>query len=409
MQGYLAPAKAELPRADARAAACHGRSQPGRVAGSDADQRQESHGQSPGSERAAGQPARSGAKGGGEGAGRWEGSHARLRQLSAAGDGGEVQIDCPVTRGYTDRATKTTGGLDVWGLEKAVRLRLWPAARRSSIRGHSMYPAKQRWFASQTQMANEPVYVDGGEKPGMDASIYYHYGLDIGGAEGLGGRGRRDERSGRFGRQGSAAGLCRYAGLAAYDVIYLLDDRGWFYRYSHLHTIRPEIGRAQRSSSATAPCWSWKGFNVVASDAMAMLQVTDQYVELMDKEIVIVTKDQVTIQNLNGEVISRAPYKAELDASDIEKGTYPHYMLKEIDEQPLVMRRIIQTYQNEQGELTIDSEIINALMQQTACTLLLPVLRIMQVLLESSSLKKWRKFLLRFISLVNSAITCRFI
>jgi glucosamine--fructose-6-phosphate aminotransferase (isomerizing) len=104
-----------------------------------------------------------------------------------------------------------------------------------------------------------------------------------------------------------------------------------------------------------------KGFNVVASDAMAMLQVTDQYVELMDKEIVIVTKDKVTIQNLNGDTISRAPYKAELDASDIEKGTYPHYMLKEIDEQPLVMRRIIQTYQNEQGELTIDREIIDAL------------------------------------------------
>ncbi|MGG3560564.1 glutamine--fructose-6-phosphate transaminase (isomerizing) [Neobacillus rhizosphaerae] len=102
------------------------------------------------------------------------------------------------------------------------------------------------------------------------------------------------------------------------------------------------------------------GFNVVASDAMAMLQVTDQYVELMDKEIVIVTKDEVTIQNLNGEIISRAPYKAELDASDIEKGTYPHYMLKEIDEQPLVMRRIIQKYQSEQGELTIDREIIDA-------------------------------------------------
>ena len=33
-------------------------------------------------------------------------------------------------------------------------------------------------------------------------------------------------------------------------------------------------------------------FNVVASDAMAMLQVTDQFVELMDKEIVIVTKDE---------------------------------------------------------------------------------------------------------------------
>ncbi len=103
------------------------------------------------------------------------------------------------------------------------------------------------------------------------------------------------------------------------------------------------------------------GFNVVASDAMAMLQVTDQFVELMDKEIVLVTKDGVTIQNLAGETISRAPYTAELDASDIEKGTYPYYMLKEIDEQPLVMRKIIQMYQNEQGELTIEPEIVGAM------------------------------------------------
>ncbi len=102
-------------------------------------------------------------------------------------------------------------------------------------------------------------------------------------------------------------------------------------------------------------------FNVVASDAMAMLQVTNQYLEIMDKEIVLVTKSEVTIQNLNGDVISRKPYTAELDASDIEKGTYPYYMLKEIDEQPLVVRKIIQTYQNEQGALTIDPEIISAM------------------------------------------------
>lgn len=101
-------------------------------------------------------------------------------------------------------------------------------------------------------------------------------------------------------------------------------------------------------------------FNVVASDAMAMLQVTNQYVELMDKEMVIVTKDAVTIQNLAGEVMSRDPYTAELDASDIEKGTYPHYMLKEIDEQPAVMRKIIQMYQNDQGQLTVDQEIVDA-------------------------------------------------
>ena len=102
-------------------------------------------------------------------------------------------------------------------------------------------------------------------------------------------------------------------------------------------------------------------FNVVASDAMAMLQVTNQYLELMDKEIVLVTKAEVTIQNLQGDIISRKPYTAELDASDIEKGTYPYYMLKEIDEQPLVVRKIIQTYQNEQGTLTIDPEIITAM------------------------------------------------
>lgn len=102
------------------------------------------------------------------------------------------------------------------------------------------------------------------------------------------------------------------------------------------------------------------GFNVVASDAMAMLQVTNQYVELMDKEVVIVTKDQVTIQNLEGETVTRAPYTAELDASDIEKGTYPHYMLKEIDEQPAVIRKIIQQYQNEAGQLVVDEDIVKA-------------------------------------------------
>ncbi len=103
-----------------------------------------------------------------------------------------------------------------------------------------------------------------------------------------------------------------------------------------------------------------EGFNVVASDAMAMLHVTNQFVELMDKEMVIVTREQVTIKTLEGETVERAPYTAELDASDIEKGTYPHYMLKEIDEQPLVMRKIIQKYQNDAGNLNVDPAIVEA-------------------------------------------------
>ncbi|MBD8138247.1 glutamine--fructose-6-phosphate transaminase (isomerizing) [Bacillus sp. CFBP 13597] len=101
-------------------------------------------------------------------------------------------------------------------------------------------------------------------------------------------------------------------------------------------------------------------FNVVASDAMAMLQVTDQFLELMDKEMVIVTNEKVTIKNLSNEEVMRAPYTAELDASDIEKGTYPHYMLKEVDEQPAVIRKIIQAYQNEEGKLAIDYNITEA-------------------------------------------------
>ncbi|WP_459503334.1 glutamine--fructose-6-phosphate transaminase (isomerizing) [Bacillus sp. C1] len=103
-------------------------------------------------------------------------------------------------------------------------------------------------------------------------------------------------------------------------------------------------------------------FNVVASDAMAMLQVTDQFIELMDKEIVIVTQESITIKNLQGETIERAPFTAELDASDIEKGTYPHFMLKEIDEQPLVIRNIIQKYQSENGEIELDEDIRNAIL-----------------------------------------------
>ncbi|MGE7879626.1 glutamine--fructose-6-phosphate transaminase (isomerizing) [Peribacillus muralis] len=104
-----------------------------------------------------------------------------------------------------------------------------------------------------------------------------------------------------------------------------------------------------------------KDFNVVASDAMAMLQVTDQFLELMDKEMVIVTNEKVTIKNLSNEEVLRAPFTAELDASDIEKGTYPHYMLKEVDEQPAVIRKIIQAYQNEEGKLAIDYSITEAI------------------------------------------------
>ncbi|MEJ7148799.1 glutamine--fructose-6-phosphate transaminase (isomerizing) [Staphylococcus warneri] len=105
------------------------------------------------------------------------------------------------------------------------------------------------------------------------------------------------------------------------------------------------------------------GFNVIASDALAMLQATNEYKEIHDHEIVIVKRDEVIIKDANGQVQERETFTAEIDASDAEKGVYDHYMLKEIHEQPAVMRRIIQEYQDDEGNLKIDEDIINDVSQ----------------------------------------------
>ncbi|MEW9677908.1 glutamine--fructose-6-phosphate transaminase (isomerizing) [Lentibacillus sp. L22] len=103
------------------------------------------------------------------------------------------------------------------------------------------------------------------------------------------------------------------------------------------------------------------GFNVVASDAMATLKLTNQYLEIHDEEIVLVSRNFVEIQKLNGKAVVRKPYTAQIDASDMEKGTYRHFMLKEIDEQPFVMRKIIKEYQTENNELKLDADIRQAM------------------------------------------------
>jgi murein DD-endopeptidase MepM/ murein hydrolase activator NlpD len=152
---------------------------------------------------------------------------------------GAVQVDCPIVSGYNANTT-----VDHWGLVKAARLRLWPAGSPWIEPETFAYPVRQRWFASMTQMANEPVYVDGGEVT-KNLKIYYHSGLDIGGAEGL-----VDVLAATDGVVASS-GLDRAPGVgdgdgdapvdARYDVVYLRDDRGWYYRYSHLKSIDPAM------------------------------------------------------------------------------------------------------------------------------------------------------------------------
>lgn len=101
------------------------------------------------------------------------------------------------------------------------------------------------------------------------------------------------------------------------------------------------------------------GFNMIGSDAMAMIHHTNEFFELQDKEYAVITREDISIYNLSGRKIERETYYGELDASDIEKGTYPHYMIKEIDEQPFVIRRLIAAYQDEYGNLKVDSDILN--------------------------------------------------
>ena len=132
------------------------------------------------------------------------------------------------------------------------------------------------------------------------------------------------------------------------------------YAFALIDSEQPGVVFAAKNKS---PLLIGKGtdFNTIVSDAMASIDLTDQYVEIHDGEMVILTEEDVTIKNLAGETIERAPYTAQLDANDLDKGTYPYYMIKEIDEQPAVMRRIIQEYSDDNNELTVDQEIIDAI------------------------------------------------
>src|SRR5262245_6163378 len=156
-----------------------------------------------------------------------------------------VQADCPVTKGYYRNCDPFE---DSWGLEKDARLRLWPAGSPWVAPGTFAYPIKQRWFASATQMGNEPSFVDGGDVPPASRKIYYHSGLDIGGCEGL-----VDVVAAGEGLVISAGGktLPEYPDLPYHaqnprDGVYVLDSQGWLYRYVHLKAIDPAVRVGER-------------------------------------------------------------------------------------------------------------------------------------------------------------------
>jgi glucosamine--fructose-6-phosphate aminotransferase (isomerizing) len=81
-----------------------------------------------------------------------------------------------------------------------------------------------------------------------------------------------------------------------------------------------------------------KDENFLASDVGAIVAYTRDAVYLNDFDVVAVERDKFEISSLAGEIGDRQVSKVEFTAEDVKKGDYPHYMLKEIFEQPATVR-----------------------------------------------------------------------
>jgi len=85
------------------------------------------------------------------------------------------------------------------------------------------------------------------------------------------------------------------------------------------------------------------GENYIASDVPAILDYTSRVIYLEDEDIAIVAADSVAIKS-NGSIINRKEHKITWNVEDAQKGGYEHFMLKEIHEQPKVIRETLAEY-----------------------------------------------------------------
>ena len=98
----------------------------------------------------------------------------------------------------------------------------------------------------------------------------------------------------------------------------------------------------------------------IASDIIAFPKNVNKYFSFEDQRFAIIKKDSVRIMDLMGFDIEPVYKDLKLDEYDISKGDYDHYMLKEIEEQPDVLRRIISKYFDGENAL-IDYKLIDAI------------------------------------------------
>ena len=79
------------------------------------------------------------------------------------------------------------------------------------------------------------------------------------------------------------------------------------------------------------------GENFIASDPLALGHVTDRFIYLEEGDIAQVTRESIEIWN-GAEQVSRRITTIDSKIKDVQKGEYKHFMLKEIYEQPVVVK-----------------------------------------------------------------------
>ena len=93
--------------------------------------------------------------------------------------------------------------------------------------------------------------------------------------------------------------------------------------------------------------------NLFASDLIALTPHTEEFIFLEDEQIAILTEQDIHIKNFDGKFVSLETKRlANLEQSSSSKGTFKHYMLKEIFEQgDMIQRHIESFYSEEKGSL----------------------------------------------------------
>ncbi|WP_350568523.1 glutamine--fructose-6-phosphate transaminase (isomerizing) [Pseudomonas sp. H26/SER47-MNA-CIBAN-0231] len=84
------------------------------------------------------------------------------------------------------------------------------------------------------------------------------------------------------------------------------------------------------------------GENFLASDQLALRQVTDRFMYLEEGDIAEIRRDSVQIWDVNGNAVERQTVQYTDGAEAADKGEFRHYMLKEIHEQPAVVQRTLE-------------------------------------------------------------------